>query len=218
MADSEQVRTYPPLEEKINIASHAFGLVLSVCALVLLLNRAIHYGNAWHIVSAAIFGLSMVSLYAASTIYHSARRPDFRLRMRIVDHASIYLLISGTYTPFTLITLQGPTGWTIFSISWAMAVTGIVLKLFYTGRFTLLSTLMYVFMGWLIVFAVEPLMQALPHAGLVWLVAGGLSYTAGATLYAIPKIPYNHSIFHIFVLAGSFCHFVAIYGFVLPGT
>jgi hemolysin III len=218
MADSEKVGPYPPIEEKINIASHAFGLVLSLCGLVLLLNRAMHYGNAWHIVSAAIFGLSMICLYAASTVYHSARRPDFRSRMRIVDHASIYVLISGTYTPITLITLQGPTGWTIFSVSWAMAVTGIVLKLFFTGRFTLLSTLMYVFMGWLIVFAIEPMIQTMPHAGLVWLVAGGLSYTAGAILYAIDRIPYNHSIFHLFVLAGTFCHFIAVYCYVLPGA
>ena len=217
MADTGHDWSYPPLEEKINIASHALGLALSVLALFLLLNRAIHYGNALHIVSAAIYGLSMISLYAASTVYHSTLRPGFRLRMRIVDHASIYLLISGTYTPFTLITLQGPTGWTIFSISWAMAVSGIVLKLFYTGRFNLLSTLMYVFMGWLIVFAIEPLIEALPTAGLVWLVAGGLSYTVGAILYAIRGIPYNHAIFHFFVLAGSICHFIAVYCYVLPG-
>ena len=186
-------------------------------AIVLLVARAGSYGNAWHIMSAAIFGISLIALYAASTAYHSATRTELRARLRVIDHATIYFLIAGTYTPFTLITLSGAVGWTIFSVSWGLAVTGITLKLFFTGRFNLVSTLMYIFMGWIIVFAVKPLVASLPADGLYWLIAGGLSYTIGAVVYSIKKIPLNHATFHLFVLAGSICHFVAVYFYVLPG-
>ena len=166
--------------------------------------------------SFSIFGASLVVLFAASTIYHSAKKPELRARLRIVDHASIYVLIAGTYTPFTLITLNGMAGWIIFSASWAMALTGIVLKLFFTGRFDLISTLVYVFMGWIIVFDLESLINKLSSGGLFWLVAGGLAYTVGAILYSIKKIKFNHAIFHVFVLLGAFCHFVAVYFYILP--
>ena len=207
---------YSPSEEKANIISHAAGLVLSIVALALLVVRASLYGNAWHIVSVAIFGASLISLYAASTFYHSAKDPKIRNRWRIFDHATIYVLIAGTYTPFTLVTLNGPVGWTIFAASWAMAVTGITLKLFFTGRFNVLSTLMYVFMGWIIVFAISPLIANLSPGGLFWLIAGGIAYTTGAILYSIKKIPFNHAIFHLFVLLGSFCHFMSVCFYVLP--
>jgi len=212
----EDIKHYSPAEEKINIASHALGLVLSVIALVLLVVHASRYGNAWHIVSFSIFGVSLIALYAASTIYHSATEPLLRSRLRIVDHATIYLLIAGTYTPFTLITLGGFAGWTIFGVSWGMAVIGIVLKIFFTGRYDLLSTLMYVFMGWIIVFAIEPLIHNLSSEGLFWLVAGGIAYTVGAVLYSIKQIKFNHAIFHLFVLIGSVCHFISVYFYVLP--
>ena len=191
--------------------------MLSIIAVVLLVTRASSYGNAWHIVSVAIFGASLIALYAASTTYHSATRAELRARLRVIDHATIYILIAGTYTPFTLITLNGATGWTIFAVSWAMAISGISLKLFFTGRFNLISTLMYVFMGWIIIFAVKPLVANLSTEGLFWLVAGGLSYTVGAIIYSIKKVPLNHAIFHLFVLGGSICHFVAVYFYVLPG-
>jgi len=212
----EDIKHYSPAEERINIASHALGLVLSVIALVLLVVHASRYGNAWHIVSFSIFGVSLVALYAASTIYHRATDPVLRSRLRIVDHATIYLLIAGTYTPFTLITLGGFAGWTIFGVSWGMAAIGIVLKIFFTGRYDLVSTLMYVFMGWIIVFAIEPLIHNLSSDGLFWLVAGGIAYTVGAVLYSIKKIKFNHAIFHVFVLAGSACHFISVYFYVLP--
>ena len=138
-----------------------------------------------------------------------------RSRLRIMDHASIYLLIAGTYTPFSLIVLQGSIGWIIFGISWVMAIVGITLKIFFTGRYRLLSTLMYLFMGWLIVFAIVPLIAKMPVMGMRWLVAGGLAYTLGAILYAIRKIPLNHAIFHIFTMVGSICHFVAVYLYVI---
>ena len=212
-----ETKFYSPLEERINILSHAIGLLLSIIAVVLLVTRASSYGNAWHIVSAAIFGASLITLYAASTVYHSATRAELRARLRIIDHATIYILIAGTYTPFSLITLNGTIGWVIFAFSWGMAISGIILKLFFTGRFNLVSTLMYVFMGWIIIFAVKPLIANLSTEGLFWLVAGGLSYTIGAIIYSIKKVPLNHAIFHLFVLGGSICHFVAVYFYVLPG-
>ena len=206
---------YSPLEEMINIYSHALGVVLSIAALVLLVVRASQYGDVWHIVSFSIFGASLIILFSASTIYHSAKDETVRARLRVVDHASIYILIAGTYTPFTLVTLSGATGWIIFGITWGMALSGIVLKIFYTGRFELLSTLLYVFMGWIIIFAIQPLMDVLPAAGLYWLIGGGIAYTVGAVLYAIKRIKFNHAIFHVFVLLGAFCHFMAVYFYVL---
>ncbi len=217
MKETEDVKHYSATEERINIGSHATGFVLSVVALVLLVRYAAIYGNAWHVVSFSIFGVSLMVLYAASTVYHSAKNPRFRRKMRIVDHASIYILIAGTYTPFTLVTLHGVTGWVVFGVTWGMAVTGVILKLFYTGKYDSLSTVMYVFMGWIIVFAINPLINNLSSDGLFWLVAGGMAYTTGAILYSIKKIKFNHAIFHVFVLAGSFCHFVAVYFYVLPG-
>jgi hemolysin III len=212
----DSTKFYSPLEEKTNIISHAIGLVLSIIALVFMLVRAYLYGNAWHVVSVSIFGASLILLYAASTFYHSAKDPKIRSRLRVFDHATIYVLIAGTYSPFTLVTLHGPVGWTIFGVSWAMAVSGVILKLFYTGRYNVLSTLMYVFMGWIIMFAIKPLVNSLPSEGLYWLIAGGVAYTTGAILYSIKQIKFNHAIFHIFVLLGSFCHVMAVYFYVLP--
>ena len=216
MSDPREIKFYSPLEEKINIFSHAVALMLSILALVLMVMRASLHGNVWHIVSVSIFGVGLIALYAASTAYHSATKPELRARLRIIDHATIYILIAGSYTPFTLVTLNGSVGWVIFAVSWGLALSGIILKLFFTGRFNLLSTLMYVFMGWIIIFAVKPLIAGLPVEGLYWLVAGGLAYTIGAVVYSIKKIPLNHAIFHLFVVMGSFCHFMAVYFYVLP--
>jgi hemolysin III len=165
-----------------------------------------------------VFAISMIALYTASTAYHSSRDPVLRGRLRTVDHAMIYVLIAGTYTPFALVTLQGAAGWALFGITWGLALTGIVLKLFFTGRYDLFSTLMYVFMGWLIVFFIKPMIAQLPAAGLVWLLAGGISYTLGAVLYSIPKVPMHHAMFHICVVLGSACHFVAVYRYVLSAS
>ncbi len=217
MNDLEEIKFYSPIEENINIISHAIGLMLSIVALVLLVRHANLRGNVWHVVSFAIFGASLISLYAASTFYHSAKKPALRRRLRIIDHATIYVLIAGTYTPFTLVTLNGAIGWVIFGVSWSLALSGIILKLFFTGKYNLISTLMYVFMGWIIVFAIEPLINNLSSDGLFWLVAGGVAYTTGAILYSIKRIKFNHAIFHLFVLLGSFSHFVSVYFHVLPG-
>ena len=210
------INYYSPIEEKINIASHATGFILSIVALVLLVVHAILDGDVWHIVSFSIFGASLMILYAASTYYHSAKKPELRNRLKIIDHASIYVLIAGSYTPYTLVTLRGTVGWVIFGISWGLALTGIILKLFFTGRYNLISTLMYVFMGWVIIFAIKPLINDLPFGGLLWLVAGGISYTVGALIYSIKQIKFNHAIFHMFVLVGSFCHFMSVFFYVLP--
>lgn len=204
------------MEEKTNIVSHAIGLGLSIIALLLMLLRASGSGSFMNIISAGIFGVSLIALYAASTFYHSAKDPKKRARLRINDHATIYILIAGTYTPFTLVTLNGWVGWTVFGVSWGMAISGVILKLFFTGKFNVLSTLMYVFMGWIIIFAFKPLVNNLSPDGLFWLIAGGVSYTTGAVIYSIKKIHFNHAIFHLFVLLGSFCHFVSVYFYVLP--
>jgi hemolysin III len=216
MSDLDRLKHYSPAEEMTNILSHALGLVLSMVALVLMVIRASQNGNMLQLVSVSIFGVSLIALYASSTLYHSAREASLRTRLRIIDHATIYVLIAGTYTPLTLIALGGPVGWVIFSVAWAMAFTGISLKVFFTGKFDLVSTMMYIFMGWIIVFAIKPLMDNMSSEGLFWLFAGGVAYTTGAIIYSIRKIPFNHAIFHLFVLLGSFCHFVSVYFYVLP--
>ncbi|SFS41260.1 PAQR family membrane homeostasis protein TrhA [Lutibacter maritimus] len=207
---------YDPKEEKLNVLSHGIGLILSVVALVLLVVFASLEGGLWHIVSFSIYGASLIVLYAASTLYHYVQSPKLRYRLNIFDHASIYILIAGTYTPFTLVVLDGWVGWTIFGVSWGLALIGVILKLFFIGRFDKISTIAYVLMGWLIVFAIKPLVHNLPIEGLLWLLAGGVFYTIGAVLYSIKRIKYNHAIFHIFVLLGSFSHFIAVFFYVLP--
>ena len=216
MKDIEKIEYYSPIEEKINIISHTTGFILSIVAFVLLVMHASLHGDVWQIVSFSIFGASLIILYGASTLYHSTKKPVLRNKLNIIDHASIYVLIAGTYTPFTLVTLKGTIGWVIFGISWGLALTGIILKLFFTGKYDLISTIMYVFMGWVIVFAIKPLIHHLPLEGLLWLFAGGISYTIGAILYSINKIKFNHAIFHMLVLIGSFCHFVSVFFYVLP--
>ncbi|MEI6489391.1 MAG: hemolysin III family protein, partial [Bacteroidales bacterium] len=208
------VKFYSPAEERINVWSHGLGLVLSVVGLVLLVVRAASLGDVWRIVSFSIFGVSMVLLYTASTVYHNSKTPKHRARLNVFDHSSIFVLIAGSYTPFTLVTLHGWVGWTIFGIAWGAALVGITLKLFFMGKYKLLSTIMYVVMGWIIVIAIRPLMQNMSAEGLSWLLSGGISYTVGAVLYSLKGMKYNHAVFHIFVLGGTICHFVTIYWFV----
>jgi hemolysin III len=210
MPQQPRLQYYSATEERINIASHALGLLFSVVALLALVTRALRHGDVWHLVSFSVYGLSLIALYAASTAYHRSREPARRARRRTVDHASIYLLIAGTYTPFALVTLSGPVGWTIFGLTWGMAASGIVLKLFYTGHYNHLSTLMYVLMGWLMIFFVEPLIERFPPGGLAWLLAGGIAYTAGTAFYLRPHARWSHAIWHLFVILGSLCHYVAV--------
>lgn len=203
---------YSPLEERLNIWTHGLGFIASFVGVFLMIFRDEVPNTYW--VSSLIFMISMCLLYFASTAYHAATQPARRARLKIFDHAAIYVLIAGTYTPFTLVTLGGKTGYWIFGITWGIALIGIILKLFFTGRFDILSTILYVAMGWLIVFAYKPLLAQLAPEGVQWLFAGGIAYTVGAILYSMSKIPLNHAIFHVCVLLGSFCHFMAIYFYV----
>lgn len=215
MEDRDERIFFPPAEEKINIITHGLGIPLSILALILLIPNALVNGDRLDLICSIIFGGSLIMAYAASTFFHSTKSPKLRRRFNILDHACIYVLIAGTYTPFALITLEGRLGWTIFAIIWTMAVIGIIFKILYIGKYRLLSTLFYVLMGWLIIGAVKPLMANLPYYGLLWLLAGGIAYTIGAILYSNRKIKFNHAIFHVFVLIGSFCHFMAVYFYVL---
>jgi hemolysin III len=210
------VQTYPRREEFVNVLSHGVGLLFSIAALALMVVYASLDGNAWHIVGAAIFGASLVVLYLASTLFHGVRQPVWRKRLNVFDHAAIYVLIAGTYTPFMLVTLNGAWGWSLFGVIWGLAIAGVVFKIFFTGRFNALSTIVYVLMGWLIVIAIVPLFENLPTAGLIWLIAGGLSYSVGAVFFMLDRLPFNHAIFHFFVLGGSVCHFFAVFWYVIP--
>ena len=214
MDKKTNIQFYSPTEEKLNIWSHAFGIFLSIIALVLLIIKAVQQDNIWMMISFPIFGVSLILLYLASTLYHASKEPQKRFKLKVFDHAAIYVLIAGSYTPFTLVSLNGETGWLIFSMVWVMAFTGIILKLFFTGKFKIISTAMYVLMGWLIVFYFQDLTAHLHEKGVFYLILGGVLYTIGAILYSIKKIKFNHAIFHFFVLAGSFCHFLSIYLYV----
>ena len=209
-----KTQQYSKKEERLNTISHGLGIGLSIIASIFLEIKAINTKDVLYIVSFSVFALSLLILYTASTLYHGTKNTKRKLKLNIFDHAAIYILIAGTYTPYALITLRGIWGWTIFGIAWGLAAIGLVLKLFYTGRFNKISTAAYVLIGWTVVIALKPLIQNLSTEGLLWLFIGGIFYTIGAVLYLIKKIPYNHAIFHIFVLLGSFSHFISIYYFV----
>jgi hemolysin III len=215
MADTQE-SPYSFIEELFNGITHGAGMVLSIAALVLLIVFSSIYGSAGHIVSCTIFGVTLTLLYTASTLYHSAQKPQAKKVFKIFDHSCIYLLIAGTYTPFLLVTLRGALGWTMFGIIWFLAVSGVVLKVFFVHRFRIISTVAYVLMGWIIVIAIKPLTDSLPSGGLVWLIAGGMAYTLGVVFYAWKRLPFNHAIWHLFVLAGSTCHFIAVIFYVIP--
>lgn len=213
---TKPTKDYEPKEERLNVITHAIGLILSIIAFFLLISYANDRGNVWHLTSFAIFGASLIVLYSASTAYHYTKEPGLRTKLNIIDHAAIYVLIAGTYTPFCLTVLPKKIGWIIFSVAWGLAIIGIIFKLFYTGKYDKISTIAYVLMGWIVIFAIKPLVENLPLKGVIWLFAGGLFYTIGAILYAKKSIRYNHAIFHVFVLLGSFCHFMSIFFYILP--
>lgn len=210
------ISRYTRREEYANIATHGFGVVLSIVALVLMVSYAVRDGDPYHIVSVSIFGATLILLYLMSTLYHAITHPKTKYVFRVLDHSSIYLLIAGSYTPFTLVLLRGGWGWTLFGLSWGLALCGVVFKIFFTKRFNLLSTLMYIGLGWLVIIAIKPAMQTIPPGALGLLLAGGLLYTGGVAFYLWRRIPYHHAIWHGFVMGGSFCHFLAVYYYVLP--
>lgn len=200
-------------EEVASLLTHAAGVLFSVAALVVMLVQA--YGDALKLVSAAVFGLSLVLLYSSSTLYHFFTSPRWKARFQALDHACIYLLIAGSYTPFTLITLKGPWGWSLFTAVWAMAIGGVCMKTLGKGKKDhWISTALYLLMGWLIVAAFGPLLRNMPVAGVAWLAAGGLAYTLGVAFFAWRRLPFHHAIWHLFVLCGSVCHVLATCLFV----
>lgn len=212
----QDARQYPKTEETLNIITHGLGLLLSIVALVILIVFASIKGTVWHIVSFSIYGASLVTLYLASTLFHSVRKQSLRNKLNVFDHSAIYFLIAGTYTPFLLVTIRGPWGWSLFGVIWGLAIGGLIFKLFFTGKYDVVSALIYVAMGWLIIIAIKPMNENLSSDGLMWLIGGGLSYMIGAVFYLMHKLPYNHAIFHIWVLLGSFAHFIAVFRYVLP--
>jgi hemolysin III len=202
---------YSVREEKLNVISHGLGLMLGIIAFPFLVVKSFDFEGFWEPLSLIVYGLSLIVLYAASTLYHAAKDPQKRRKLNIFDHSAIYVLIAGSYSPFCLIALNSSLGWYMFLAVWLFALTGVVLKLFFTGRFDRLSTVMYLLMGWQVLFFIKPLMKNLSPEGLRFLIGGGICYSIGAVLYSIKKLPYNHFIFHIFVLLGSLSHFIAIY-------
>lgn len=204
------------MEEMLNAVTHGIGALLALIGLIVLIVAAYSHGNIWHRLSFSIYGTSLLLLYVASTLYHSFRNEKLKHIFRICDHASIYLLIAGTYTPFTLVLLRGSLGWTIFGVVWALALLGIVQQIFFVGRFKLFSTLCYLGLGWFIVAFIKPLAAALPLVGFCWLVGGGIAYTVGAMIYLCRRLSFHHTVWHFFVLAGSLCHFITVLYFLLP--
>jgi hemolysin III len=204
------IKYYSKAEEVSNVLTHGIGMLCSIPALYYLISLANEKGTTSHLVGFIVFGVSMFILYFASTIYHAVQQPKLRKKLNILDHASIYILIAGTYTPFTLVGLEGAWKWSIFGIVWGVALAGIIFKLFFTGKFDKLSTILYVVMGWIIVIAYKPLSEGISEDSLYWLFAGGIAYTIGAVLYMFRKLPFNHAIFHLFVLIGTGCHFISV--------
>lgn len=201
-------------EEQLNAWSHGVGVILGILGLVLLIFFNENKTN-WSLFSVIVYGSSIIVLFSASTLYHSIEKEELKHYFRILDHISIYFLIAGTYTPVLLISLEGSLGWPLFWVVWGIAVFGVILKLFFTGRFELFSTLLYLVMGWLIVFDFTTLAEVIGSRGVLWLFAGGLFYTIGILFYAFERIPYNHVIWHIFVLAGAICHFMMMLLYVI---
>lgn len=216
MAEKTVERRQTVREEVANSISHGVAAGLSIAALSVLVALASVKGDPWRIVAFSIYGASLVLLYTASTLYHSIPWPSVKRHLRRLDHASIYLLIAGTYTPFTLVCMRNRWGWTMFGVVWGIAAFGVVFKTFFTGRFDVLSTLLYLAMGWIALIAVKPILESVPSGAIFWMALGGLSYTLGVVFYAWQRIPYHHTIWHGFVIGGSLFHFFAMVFFVLP--
>jgi hemolysin III len=211
--DHEESRS----EEIVNAATHALGVVLSAAGLITLLALAARDGDPWRIVTFAIYGASLVLLYLASTCYHACPAGRAKDVFRLLDHSAIYMLIAGTYTPFMLVSLGGGIwGWSICATVWALAIIGTVIKSTRSARSTWLSTLLYVAMGWIGLIAIGPIINALSAGCLFWILAGGIAYTSGVIFYVWERLPFNHAIWHLFVIKGSVCHFIAVLLYVAP--
>lgn len=209
------------LREPVSGLTHFAGALLSAVALIVLVSASVHHASVWHVVSFAVFGASLILLYSASAMYHLLPvSPGCTRVLRRIDHSMIYILIAGTYTPFCLVPLRGPWGWSLLAAIWAVGITGIVLKMCWFDMPRWLSAGTYLVMGWLVVVAFSPLVHSMPAAGVAWIVAGGVLYSAGAVIYALkrPNIADGlgfHEIFHLFVLAGSLSHFWVMYRYIM---
>jgi hemolysin III len=197
------------VEEAANALTHGVGAFAALIGGAVLVALAAMRGDGWQLTGAIVFSISLLMLYLASTLYHAARNPVAKTRLKVLDHCAIYLLIAGTYTPFTLVGLRGPLGWSLFAAVWTLAFSGIVFKLFFTGRFRKLSTGIYIAMGWLGIVAIRPMLHVLDDATLCWLLAGGLAYTLGTVFY-LRNSRYSHAVWHLFCILGSACHYVAV--------
>ncbi|MRJ45711.1 hemolysin III family protein [Idiomarina loihiensis] len=209
-------KAYTIKEEVAHALTHGIGAALSIVALVLMLVWAAAYGDAWHVVAASIYGASLILLYTASTLYHAFPWPRIKAVFQQLDHAAIYILIAGTYTPFALINLRDAWGWTLLGVAWGIALLGVFLELGVKKRIKWLSLSLYLGMGWMALIAIKPMIDNVDSGGLMLLVAGGLAYTFGVIFYVWKSLPYHHAIWHLFVLAGSVFHFFSIFYFVLP--
>lgn len=215
---SQNHQPYSRRDEIANAVTHGIGTGLSIAGLTLLVVLAILYGDVARMVSFSIYGSSLIILYLASTLYHSFQNPPVKRVFRIIDHASIYLLIAGTYTPFLLLCMTGAWRWVLLGVVWGLALLGIGFKAFFTNRFRKASVLAYILMGWLCVIALREMLASIPSGGLILLAAGGVIYTVGVIFYVWKKVPYNHAIWHLFVLGGSICHYFAILFYLAPAV
>ncbi|UCD37868.1 MAG: hemolysin III family protein [Fidelibacterota bacterium] len=215
---SQASKAYTLREEIANSLIHAIGVTLSVAGLIVLVVLAALQGDPWRVVSFTIYGSTLIILYLASTLYHGVQNPRGKAVLQIIDHTTIYLLIAGTYTPFLLVSLRGIWGWTLFGVIWGLALLGIAFQSLFVRRQGKLSILTYILMGWLCVIALREMLVHIPTGGLVWLAIGGVLYTTGVIFYVWHKLPYNHAIWHLFVLGGSVSHFLAVLFYVLPAV
>ncbi|MBU0512844.1 MAG: hemolysin III family protein [Chloroflexi bacterium] len=216
LKERASLRLYTLGEEIAHSITHGIGAGLSIAGLVVLVILAARRGDVYQIVSFSIYGASLIILYLASTLYHSFQRPRLKYVFKVIDHAAIYLLIAGTYTPFLLVGIRGRLGWTLLVIIWGLAVLGVSFKAFFIQRFERLSVLAYILMGWLSVAMMKELWANIPVGGVIWLAAGGVAYTVGVIFYALKKVPYMHAVWHLFVLGGSLCHYFAILLYLVP--
>ena len=216
MASQISESAYTPGEEIAHAVTHGIGILLSIAGLAVLVAFASLYGDAWHITSSSIYGATLILLYTASTLYHGIPQPAVKRVLRRIDHAAIFLLIAGTYTPFTLVNLRGAWGWSLFGLVWGFALLGVVLETMLKRRIKWLSLTLYLGLGWLVVIAIEPLLDAVATGGLILLLAGGLCYSLGVIFYVWKRLAYHHAVWHLFVMAGSLLHFFSIFFYVLP--
>ncbi|MGF1546350.1 MAG: hemolysin III family protein [Thiotrichales bacterium] len=216
MTSLSEVPVYSRREALANSLSHGLGIVLAITGLVVLTVYAAQNGDVWHIVGASVFGATLIALYTTSTLYHSIGVARFKPLLRALDHSAIFLLIAGTYTPFMLVNLRGPWGWSLLGLIWTLALVGIALRLLLRGRFHGWVVALYVLMGWAVVVAIKPMLTHVATGGLLLLAAGGIVYTAGIGFYVWRRLPYNHAIWHGFVLVGSGLHYCAVLFYVMP--